>query len=51
MVEGGHCRLLLSVDDPPSAVFCYNDLTAIGLIRFSPAGGPGLTSGFGRCGF
>jgi len=33
-VDGGGraLPLLLSVDDPPSAVFCYNDLTAIGLI-------------------
>ncbi len=32
--DGGQRALpaLLSLDEPPSAVFCYNDLTAIGLI-------------------
>lgn len=33
-IDGGQRALpeLLSLDEPPSAVFCYNDLTAIGLI-------------------
>lgn len=33
--SGGECALpwLMALDEPPTAVFCYNDMTAVGLLR------------------
>jgi DNA-binding LacI/PurR family transcriptional regulator len=40
-LDGGERALpvLLGLDDPPTAVFCYNDMTAIGLLRVARQGG------------
>jgi LacI family repressor for deo operon, udp, cdd, tsx, nupC, and nupG len=40
-IGGGHRALpqLLALDPPPSAAFCYNDMTAIGLLHMARAHG------------
>jgi DNA-binding LacI/PurR family transcriptional regulator len=51
--DGGQRALpvLLSLDDPPSAVFCYNDMTAIGLIRAAREAGLSLPRDLAIVGF
>ena len=43
--------LLRSLPDPPSAVFCYNDMTAIGLIHAAHAAGLSLPQDLAVVGF
>jgi DNA-binding LacI/PurR family transcriptional regulator len=43
--------LLVSLDDPPTAVFCYNDLTAIGLIDAARGAGLALPQDLAVVGF
>ena len=43
--------LVLSLDDPPSAVFCYNDMTAIGLIDAARRAGLSLPQDLAIVGF
>ncbi len=50
----GGCRALpalLSLDEPPSAVFCYNDLTAIGLVDAARRAGLALPQDLAVVGF
>jgi DNA-binding LacI/PurR family transcriptional regulator len=51
--DGGQRALpaLLSLDEPPSAVFCYNDLTAIGLIDAARRAGLALPQDLAIVGF
>jgi len=51
--DGGRRALpvLLSLDEPPSAVFCYNDLTAIGLIDAARRAGLALPQDLAIVGF
>ena len=51
--DGGQRALpvLLSLDDPPSAVFCYNDLTAIGLMDAARRAGLALPRDLAIVGF
>jgi DNA-binding LacI/PurR family transcriptional regulator len=43
--------LLLELEDPPSAVFCYNDMTAIGLIHAARTAGLSLPRDLAVVGF
>jgi DNA-binding LacI/PurR family transcriptional regulator len=43
--------LLLALDPPPSAVFCYNDMTAIGLIDAAHSAGLSLPAALAIVGF
>jgi LacI family repressor for deo operon, udp, cdd, tsx, nupC, and nupG len=43
--------VLLSLDDAPSAVFCYNDMTAIGLMAAAQEGGLSLPQELAIVGF
>jgi LacI family transcriptional regulator/LacI family repressor for deo operon, udp, cdd, tsx, nupC, and nupG len=43
--------LLLSLDDPPSGVFCYNDMTAIGLMDAARRAGLSLPQDLAIVGF
>jgi LacI family repressor for deo operon, udp, cdd, tsx, nupC, and nupG len=51
--DGGQRALpvLLSLDPPPSAVFCYNDMTAIGLIDAAGTAGLSLPADLAIVGF
>lgn len=42
---------LVKLDDPPSAVFCYNDMTAIGLLRAARAAGLSVPADLAVVGF
>ncbi len=43
--------LLMALDEPPSAVFCYNDMTAIGLLRAAREAGVQVPSDLAVAGF
>ena len=43
--------VLLALEDPPTAVFCYNDMTAIGLIHAAHAAGLSLPGDLAVVGF
>jgi DNA-binding LacI/PurR family transcriptional regulator len=43
--------LLLSLDQPPTAVFCYNDMTAIGLLRAARMAGKRVPDDLAVVGF
>jgi DNA-binding LacI/PurR family transcriptional regulator len=44
-------RLLMELDDPPTAVFCYNDMTAIGLMGAARATGLAVPDDLAIVGF
>lgn len=50
---GGECalRALLELSDQPSAAFCYNDMTAIGLLRAARAAGLSVPGDLAIVGF
>jgi DNA-binding LacI/PurR family transcriptional regulator len=43
--------VLMGLDDPPSAVFCYNDMTAIGLLLVARQGGVSIPGDLAVIGF
>src|SRR5262249_37972421 len=51
--ESGRAAMqqLLSLDDPPTAVFCYNDPQAIGAMRAARERGCRIPSDISICGF
>jgi LacI family repressor for deo operon, udp, cdd, tsx, nupC, and nupG len=52
-LDGGERALtvLLGLDDPPTAVFCYNDMTAIGLLRVARQAGASVPGDLAVIGF
>jgi len=52
-LDGGEraLRRLISLDSPPTAVFCYNDVTAIGLIRAARQAGLSVPEDLAVVGF
>jgi LacI family repressor for deo operon, udp, cdd, tsx, nupC, and nupG len=43
--------VLMNLDEPPTAVFCYNDMTAIGLLRAAREAGIGVPQDLAVVGF
>jgi DNA-binding LacI/PurR family transcriptional regulator len=41
----------MGLDDPPTAVFCYNDMTAIGLLRVARQAGASVPGDLAVIGF